>query len=68
MLSHCTFSAHKLGSFEQQIAAILAHSEEIMLIEKPDKFLVLGDTNSELAAFVAKRLGIPRDFDTYEAI
>jgi UDP-N-acetylglucosamine 2-epimerase (non-hydrolysing) len=47
------------GSFGQQIATILARSEEIMLTEKPDKFLVLGDTNSALAAFVAKRLGIP---------
>ena len=47
------------GSFGQQIATILARSEEIMLAEKPDKFLVLGDTNSALAAFIAKRLGIP---------
>jgi UDP-N-acetylglucosamine 2-epimerase (non-hydrolysing) len=47
------------GSFGQQIATILARSEEIMLAEEPDKFLVLGDTNSALAAFVAKRLGIP---------
>ena len=47
------------GSFGQQIGIILARSEEIMLAEKPDKFLVLGDTNSALAAFVAKRLGIP---------
>ena len=47
------------GSFGEQVAAILARSEEIMLAEKPDKFLVLGDTNSALAAIVAKRLGIP---------
>jgi len=47
------------GSFGQQIATILAGSEEIMRSEKPDKFLVLGDTNSALAAFIAKRLGIP---------
>ena len=33
--------------------------EEILRKEKPDKFLVLGDTNSALAAVVAKRLGIP---------
>jgi UDP-N-acetylglucosamine 2-epimerase (non-hydrolysing) len=46
------------GSFGQQIATILARSEEIMLSEKPDRFLVLGDTNSALSAFVAKRLGI----------
>ena len=47
------------GSFGEQVATILARCEEIMLAEKPDKFLVLGDTNSALAAFVAKRLGIP---------
>ena len=47
------------GSFGEQMATILARSEEIMLAEKPDKFLVLGDTNSALAAIVAKRLGIP---------
>jgi UDP-N-acetylglucosamine 2-epimerase (non-hydrolysing) len=47
------------GSFGEQIGTILTHSEQIMLSEKPDKFLVLGDTNSALAAFVAKRLGIP---------
>ena len=47
------------GSFGEQVATILARSEEILLTEKPDKFLVLGDTNSALAAFVAKRLGIP---------
>lgn len=47
------------GSFGEQVATILARSEEIMLAEKPDKFLVLGDTNSALAAMVAKRLDIP---------
>ncbi len=33
--------------------------EKILIEEKPDRFLVLGDTNSSLAAIVAKRLGIP---------
>ncbi|MBI4180434.1 MAG: UDP-N-acetylglucosamine 2-epimerase (non-hydrolyzing) [Chloroflexi bacterium] len=47
------------GSFGEQIATILTQSERIMLQEKPDKFLVLGDTNSSLAAIMAKRLGIP---------
>src|SRR5512146_34385 len=44
------------GSFGEQVGCILAGVEEIMLAEKPDKFLVLGDTNSALAAIVAKRL------------
>lgn len=47
------------GSFGEQIGTILAESERIMLKEKPDKFLVLGDTNSSLAAVMAKRLAIP---------
>jgi UDP-N-acetylglucosamine 2-epimerase (non-hydrolysing) len=47
------------GTFGQQIGTILAESEKIMLKEKPDRFLVLGDTNSSLAAVMAKRLGIP---------
>jgi len=47
------------GHFGEQVGVILSKSEQIMLSEKPDKFLVLGDTNSALAAIVAKRLGIP---------
>jgi UDP-N-acetylglucosamine 2-epimerase (non-hydrolysing) len=47
------------GSFGEQIGTILAGSERVMQAEKPDKFLVLGDTNSSLAAIMAKRLGIP---------
>ena len=47
------------GTFGEQIGAILAECERIMLKEKPDKFLVLGDTNSSLAAVMAKRLAIP---------
>jgi UDP-N-acetylglucosamine 2-epimerase (non-hydrolysing) len=47
------------GSFGEQIGTILAGIERVMLTEKPDKFLVLGDTNSSLAAIMAKRQGIP---------
>lgn len=47
------------GSFGEQIGVILAKSERVMLEEKPDRFLVLGDTNSSLAAIMAKRLAIP---------
>jgi UDP-N-acetylglucosamine 2-epimerase (non-hydrolysing) len=47
------------GSFGEQVGMIMAETERIMRTEKPDKFLVLGDTNSALAAFIAKRLGIP---------
>lgn len=47
------------GSFGEQVGMIIAESEKIMRAEQPDKLLVLGDTNSALTAFVAKRLGIP---------
>ena len=47
------------GTFGEQTGIILTKIEKILLTEKPDKFLVLGDTNSALAAIVAKRLGIP---------
>jgi UDP-N-acetylglucosamine 2-epimerase (non-hydrolysing) len=46
-------------TFGEQIGKIIAATEKVMLSEKPDKMLVLGDTNSSLAAIVAKRLGIP---------
>ncbi len=47
------------GTFGEQISIILAEIEKIFLKEKPDRFLVLGDTNSSLAAIMAKRMGIP---------
>ena len=54
---------HFLGiraeSFGQQIAGIIAASEEIFTAERPDRLLILGDTNSALSAVVAKHLGIP---------
>jgi UDP-N-acetylglucosamine 2-epimerase (non-hydrolysing) len=54
---------HYLGvqasSFGEQVGKILSRSEAVLLAEKPDRLLVLGDTNSGLVALVAKRLGIP---------
>lgn len=47
------------GNFSEQIANILKKLHIIIIKEKPDRFLVLGDTNSSLGAIVAKRLGIP---------
>jgi len=45
-------------SFADQIGQIMAKSEELFAAEKPDSVLILGDTNTGLAAFVAKRMGI----------
>ena len=54
---------HYLGvrgeSFGEQIGKILEASEKVFRAERPDRVLILGDTNSALVAIVAKRLGIP---------
>ena len=42
----------------QQIAEILTGCEGVIERERPDRILILGDTNSALSAIVAKRLGI----------
>ena len=42
-----------------QIGRILEKCEEIFTRIKPDKLLLLGDTNSSLCAIIAKRLKIP---------
>jgi len=44
--------------FGDQVGQIFAAVEEILSAERPDTLLVLGDTNTGLAAFVAKRMGI----------
>lgn len=41
------------------VAGIMVKTEEIIKTEKPDAILVLGDTNSCLSAYIAKRLHIP---------
>jgi len=43
----------------RQIGEILARSETVMRAERPDRLLLLGDTNSALTAIMAKRLQIP---------
>ncbi len=43
----------------ETMGAIIAKSYQIMTLEKPDAVLILGDTNSALAAISAKRLKIP---------
>ena len=53
------FMGVRAASFGEQIGKMIAESERILLEEKPDKLLLLGDTNSSLSAIVAKRLGIP---------
>lgn len=47
------------GSFGSQIGEIIAHAGEFFARERPDRVLILGDTNSGLAALAAARLHIP---------
>jgi len=43
----------------EQIGEILARGERALLEHRPDRLLLLGDTNSGLVALIARRLGIP---------
>lgn len=47
------------GSLAQQLAEIFVGCEQLFAAEKPDRILLLGDTNSGLTALLAKRMGIP---------
>ncbi len=47
------------ASFGEQIGMIITESEKVFKAERPDRLLLLGDTNSALSAIVAKRMGIP---------
>ena len=49
----------KADTLGGQIANIIHKSEEVLKKELPDALLVLGDTNSALAAIIAKRMKIP---------
>ena len=49
----------KGGTFGEQIGQILERSEKLFRDHRPDRLLILGDTNSGLSAIVARRLGIP---------
>lgn len=41
------------------LGSIIAGTEQVLLNERPDAFLVLGDTNSCVSALIAKRLKVP---------
>ena len=45
--------------FGAQIGQILERTEALLLEHRPDRVLILGDTNSGMSAIVARRLGVP---------
>ena len=47
------------SSLGSMMGDILKKAENLLIREKPDAFVVLGDTNSAIAAVMAKRLQIP---------
>lgn len=47
------------AGFAEQAGAILTRIGEVLAAERPDRVLILGDTNSGLSAIVAARMGIP---------
>jgi UDP-N-acetylglucosamine 2-epimerase (non-hydrolysing) len=47
------------GSLGDALGAILSRTEKVLLQEKPDAVLILGDTNSAISAIMARRLKIP---------
>lgn len=49
----------KADTLGQQIGNILSQCEEVLVKEKPDAVLILGDTNSSLSCIIAKRMKIP---------
>jgi UDP-N-acetylglucosamine 2-epimerase (non-hydrolysing) len=54
---------HYLGvkgeGFAERVGQIIAATERLIREQQPDRLLVLGDTDSGISAYVAKRLGVP---------
>lgn len=53
------FLSVQSGSLGEMIGKIISESEKIFKKEKPDAVLILGDTNSSLSGYMARRLKIP---------
>jgi UDP-N-acetylglucosamine 2-epimerase (non-hydrolysing) len=49
----------KADTFGKQIGQIMIEAEKVIIKEKPDRILILGDTNSGLVSIIARRMGIP---------
>jgi UDP-N-acetylglucosamine 2-epimerase (non-hydrolysing) len=49
----------RVDTLAMQVGHIFAEAESLLERLRPERLLVLGDTNSALSAFIAKRMGIP---------
>jgi UDP-N-acetylglucosamine 2-epimerase (non-hydrolysing) len=49
----------KSNTFSEQLGKILVGVEQYLTSFQPDRVLILGDTNSGLAAIICERMGIP---------
>ena len=47
------------GSLGETMGKFLAETEKVIVKERPDAVLVLGDTNSAIAAIIARRMKVP---------
>jgi len=47
------------GSLGETLGGILSETEKVLVQEKPDAVLVLGDTNSAISAIMARRMKMP---------
>jgi UDP-N-acetyl-L-fucosamine synthase len=47
------------GSLGETLGGILAKTETVLIKEKPEAVVILGDTNSSISAIIARRLKIP---------
>lgn len=53
------FLAADTSTLGNALGSIIIRTEAVLDLEKPDAFLVLGDTNSSISALIAKRLKVP---------
>ena len=47
------------ASLGATVGGILLETEKVLVSEKPDAVLILGDTNSAISAYIARRMKIP---------
>lgn len=47
------------GTLAETVGKVMVETERVLLKEKPDAVVILGDTNSALAGIIAKRMKIP---------